>query len=521
MSQPIQHTNEHYTELVSRQIEQYKETEIMHDLPPIFHYWSSKYNIPKFKNIIGTEGLVAFYAGYFEKCLAESDSNFLISVGSGDSSIEIAVVKELLLRGVKKFNFICLELSPILIEKARINIKAANVEAVIAAEEIDINSWNPKFSFAGVMAHHSLHHILDLELLFGIIKKKLAPNGKFLTCDMVGRNGHMRWPEALVFIRSIWKNLPRKYKFNHQSNKYDDYFDNWDCSTEGFEGIRAQDILPLLVKMFSFETFFSYGNLIDIFIDRGFGPNYDPLKIEDALFIDFVEAANEQLISEGILKPTVIFAVMRNEPVSEPKIYKNWTPEFCVRDPLANAPVYDVDSFTKKDFFKLEMDKEIKPPIDFYSINTELNFNNKVDVSSKIQSGVKFLKYGWHSSEEGCTWSSCEDASIVLPFRTSTIFRELMLDIKFLVYHSQLFSSTNIELFINGKLIKSLSFINRPGEIVSTEKLKIPFAVTQYEKEIDIKFLLPNRRQPQYEGGPDMRALGIGLITGKISINYK
>lgn len=517
MSQPIQSTNEHYTELVARQIEQYKETEIMHDLPPIFHYWSSKYNIPKLKNIIGTEGLVSFYAGYFQKCLAESDSNFLISVGSGDSSIEIAVVRELLLRGVKKFNFICLELSPILIEKARINIEAANVEAVITAEEIDINSWNPEFSFAGVMAHHSLHHILDLELLFGIIKKKLAVNGRFLTCDMVGRNGHMRWPEALAFIRCIWKKLPRKYKFNYQSNKYDDYFDNWDCSSEGFEGIRAQDILPLLVKMFSFETFFAYGNLIDIFIDRGFGPNYDPLNKEDTQFIDFIESTNEQLICDGILKPTVVFAVLRNEEIASPKIYKNWTPEFCVRDPLGKTPIYDVDSFTKRNFFILENNKELQHPADYYSINTELDFNNKQHGKGNTLSGLKFLKYGWNSAEEGCTWSSSEDASIILVV-DKLISGRYNLTLNILLYHSPLNKFTCFDVLINGNIVEALKYPNNGIDKVSHQIIQIPFDCKPDQKQIEISFYMPSRRQPQYEGGQDLRALGIALVAVKISI---
>jgi len=34
----------------------------------------------------------------------------------------------------------------------------------------------------------------------------------------------------------------------------------WDCSKQGFEGIRAQDILPLLVKKFSFRSFLGFGN---------------------------------------------------------------------------------------------------------------------------------------------------------------------------------------------------------------------------------------------------------------------
>ena len=42
-----------------------------------------------------------------------------------------------------------------------------------------------------------------------------------------------------------------------------------------FEGIRAQDILPLLVERFTFDEFIGFGNVIDPFVDRSFGPNFD------------------------------------------------------------------------------------------------------------------------------------------------------------------------------------------------------------------------------------------------------
>ena len=65
----------------------------------------------------------------------------------------------------------------------------------------------------------------------------------------------MRWPEALELIQGIWKFIPDHYKTNHQLKRVEQQYQNWDCSKKGFEGIRAQDILPLLVKKFSFRSF--------------------------------------------------------------------------------------------------------------------------------------------------------------------------------------------------------------------------------------------------------------------------
>jgi hypothetical protein len=76
-------------------------------------------------------------------------------------------------------------------------------------------------------------------------------------------------------VQKFWADLPRLYKYNHSLRRFDDQFVNWDCSVEGFEGVLAQDILPELIKRFSFEVFLAFSNVIDIFIDRSFGDNFN------------------------------------------------------------------------------------------------------------------------------------------------------------------------------------------------------------------------------------------------------
>jgi len=95
----------------------------------------------------------------------------------------------------------------------------------------------------------------------------------------------MRWPEALEVVNHIWHFLPDDKKFHHTFKTVDGEFRNHDCSTEGFEGIRSQDILKLLINNFSFEAFFAFGNPIDVFTSRAYGANYDPNNEHDRAFI--------------------------------------------------------------------------------------------------------------------------------------------------------------------------------------------------------------------------------------------
>ncbi len=96
------------------------------------------------------------------------------------------------------------------------------------------------------MCHHALHHVLNLEHLISAIRASLHPKGCFVSIDVIGRNGHMRWPEALEFIERIWRFLPDEKRYHHVLKTSDQEYVNRDCSTKGFEGIRSQDILPIL-----------------------------------------------------------------------------------------------------------------------------------------------------------------------------------------------------------------------------------------------------------------------------------
>jgi SAM-dependent methyltransferase len=186
------------------------------------------------------------------------------------------------------------------------------------------------------MANQSLHHVSNLEGLFAAIETGLTPKGRFITSDMIGRNGHQRWPEALAIVQEFWKELPSERRYNLQLRRNEQSFLDWDCSIAGFEGIRAQDILPLLIERFGFEFFLGFGNVIDPFIDRSFGHHFNADSTEDQAFIDRVHERDEAEILAGRITPTHMMAVLRrrSEPHDEMRkteIWKHLSPAFCLR----------------------------------------------------------------------------------------------------------------------------------------------------------------------------------------------
>jgi hypothetical protein len=146
-----------------------------------------------------------------------------------------------------------------------------------------------------------------------------------------------------------------------------------------------------------------------------------------------------------------------------------------------------------------------------YNLNTQLLFSK----GHKSQ-GYKYLKYGWGAPEDDYTWSSCEAAALIFPLEHS-ITIDLSLRLEFILYQSPLYKNTIVNILANNTHIKTASYDNKTAVGCTVLHIDIPTSVIVGEKFIEITLLFPNRRKPQYEGGNDIRALGIALISAKIS----
>lgn len=322
---------------LEQEIARYRDCVNVHDLPEIYHFWSHRYVRPKLL-ACGFKDVDDFF---LQNLLAVArqrpeERHRVASIGAGNCDLEVRLAVLAKEQGVENLLFHCLELNPHMIERGRELARHEGVSDLFELEVIDIDTWEPRGPHGACIANHSLHHIVELESLFAKIQRAIGEQGVFLTNDMIGRNGHMRWPEALRYVQDIWRQMPQRYKYNHQLQRWEDELDNWDCSKEGNEGIRAEDILPLLLKSFHFESFMAFGNIIDVFVDRSFGHNFDAESEEDRDFIERVAKLDEEKLDSGEIKPTHIIAAMRTQPVAEPKVYRHWTPEFCLRDPAAD-----------------------------------------------------------------------------------------------------------------------------------------------------------------------------------------
>lgn len=327
------HRPRSYGDLLRSEINTFKDNTNVHDLPKIFAYWGDKYLTPKFQEI-GFENAVDLYQrSMIEACQKNPDQEVrFLSLGAGNCDLEVQVARFVKDSICSNFVLECVELNPHMIERGVKFAAELEVSDHIAFCEADLNTWKSEHSYQVIIANHILHHIVELEHIFDSIYDSLADDGVFVVCDMIGKNGHGKWPEALQVVEEYWQKMPKTHRRHCITGRIQKSYINPRPPVDDFEGIRAQEILPLLNQSkFHFHLFMPYSNIIDPFIDRATGHNFDPEKEWDRGFIDEIAKLDWQLIESGKIKPCQMIAILGKKEASSAKFYKNLTPEFCER----------------------------------------------------------------------------------------------------------------------------------------------------------------------------------------------
>jgi SAM-dependent methyltransferase len=324
-----------YAARQTAELNQYKDQTEVHDLPPICFYWLNRYILPEMQQL-GITSVDQFFASNLLKALDQSttrQTRRFLSLGAGNCDTEIRLAQTLRASGATDFVIYCLDLNEDMLHRGRESAAQLNLTPHIHPLQADFNTWQPDLQYDAILANQALHHVVSLESLCKACRQALTPQGLFITSDMIGRNGHRRWPEALHHVGQFWNELPEPYRYNRQLRRQETTYPDWDCANEGFEAIRSQDILPLLLETFRFQFFYAFGNVTDPFIDRSFGPNFNAEAAWDRDFIDRVQACDHHEMAAGRLKPTHMLAVLSRDQSTDLLCLPNRTPESSVRHP--------------------------------------------------------------------------------------------------------------------------------------------------------------------------------------------
>ena len=305
-----------YDSKIRAELRAYNKVEAVHELPPIHSYWAERFVLPLFAAVEAVSIDDVWEQHVAQQCIRRApEPARLVSLGAGNGEGELPLVARLAERGLTNLEVVLLELNPVMIDRALDLAQRLGLRDRVRTEQADLNTWIADESSDIYLAVHSLHHVVELEHLYGEVARSIDPEGVLLVNDMIGRNGHVRWPEAAAIVHRIWRVAPERYRYNHFVKQIDVAYPDVDCSGESFEGIRSQDVLPLLLDRFHPEIYITFGNVIDPFVDRVYGRNFDLQNPGDTAFIDSVARLDEAAIDLGILTPTHLVASFRPRSV--------------------------------------------------------------------------------------------------------------------------------------------------------------------------------------------------------------
>ncbi len=311
-----------YQDKLKSEIAIYENQTVVHNLPEIHHTYSAAFITPNLEKLTGVIGSDPWWIKEINSLIERTNRTVkVLSLGCGNGDAEIKLLKQV--KYQDKLELIGLDINPTMIERAN-SLAKENGISYARFELQDFNALKIDEKIDVYIANHSLHHMVELEHIFTEMARAASDDMIFLINDMIGRNGHKMWDNTKIVVDELWKYADQKYKLNAYNKRYDAEIMNIDCSTEGFEGIRAEDILPLLDEIFDIDVYLPFGTVVNRFVDRAYGHNFNPENKDDLAFINKMISIDEKYLSEGILSPCQAFikCVKKGKSISQKSLFQ-------------------------------------------------------------------------------------------------------------------------------------------------------------------------------------------------------
>lgn len=151
-----------------------------------------------------------------------------------------------------------------------------------------------------ILCVSALHHIVELERFMKFCHGSLNKDGEFWNIgEYVGRNGNRLWPGAREEANKLFHHLPEQYRVNHHTHQIDFEVPDNDYSVGCFEGIRSEDIEPILDRWFlPFDVYRRNCFLWRLF-NQAYSDNYDLQNPEDRIWIAYIVNAEMNYFLKG------------------------------------------------------------------------------------------------------------------------------------------------------------------------------------------------------------------------------
>jgi SAM-dependent methyltransferase len=237
-------------------------------------------------------------------------------LGGGDGWLERVLARDSRISTVTG-----VDLSEEAVAEASRQAEAAGLSGRIRHEIADLDRDPlPGGPYDLVLAHDSIHHVRDLEGLFGRIEDVLAPQGVLLFCEYVGPRRFDYGREREMILDEALRSLPEKYRRLPDGRGLATRGHRTDpgelAIRDPSEAVRSDDILPVLRRSMTVVEEIPYGGSLLAPLLFELVANFEEGNVEDEAVLAGLCAKERELIASGALPSdhVVVAATARRRP---------------------------------------------------------------------------------------------------------------------------------------------------------------------------------------------------------------
>lgn len=202
-----------------------------------------------------------------------------------------------------------LDISEGLLQSAARNFQASIPLKLIVADLNEVEDFGERFDV--VMCVSGLHHIIELERVADFIQTVLVEDGEFWSIgEAIGRSGNRLWQDEYTVANGFFRSLPERLRRNRLSAQPDSDLPNTDYSDATFEGIRSDEIEPLLSHRLQPVHLYRRNCFLWRLVDLAYADNYDLSCDEDIAWVQAAVRAELAHYRAGG-RPTELHGVFR------------------------------------------------------------------------------------------------------------------------------------------------------------------------------------------------------------------
>jgi SAM-dependent methyltransferase len=223
----------------------------------------------------------------------------ILSLGSGYCGHELDFARRIR----KPCRVHCTDLNEQLFAQARERSAQEGLDLTFQAADLNFIEIEPN-RYDMIFAHAVLHHVINLERLYAQIRRGLTERGVLHLVEVVGQNRKLIWDDNERFANRLLDSLPPEVIGDHRLLVVPE--------DEGMEGIRQEEIMPLLESEFRPVYEHRHGAFMRcLCTNPTFAERLHPNSTVHRRCLDFLLACDDASVTHGILRPLEIWGVYR------------------------------------------------------------------------------------------------------------------------------------------------------------------------------------------------------------------